>query len=196
MTTPQPFDRLTRQTAAFLAAAGIPHDRLADHDSAEWKLFIAGYECAERAAGTVRIPLVRAAAPAAASPAPAAALTDEQIDHLFESVTTYQPEGDDRPTILAFARAIEREARAALAGAPVADTAPKWISVDERLPECNMKPGTLGVEVLIYPPFERGERTAMFGCRVTDNASFYKYGTTLGSITHWMPLPAAPGEAQ
>ncbi|WBS00257.1 hypothetical protein OU994_18215 [Pseudoduganella sp. SL102] len=69
----QPFDRLTRQTAAFLAAAGIPHDRLADHGSREWKLFIAGYDCAERAAEP---PLLLEAATALES----SAHVDEQND--------------------------------------------------------------------------------------------------------------------
>jgi len=62
----QPIDRLTRQTAAFLAATGTAPHLKADHDSAEWKLFIAGCECGERsaAAGIVRIPLIREGDPA------------------------------------------------------------------------------------------------------------------------------------
>lgn len=85
------------------------------------------------------------------------------------------------------------ELLAAAPAAPVAAAVPAgWVSVDDRLPECDMKPRSLGVEVLIYPQFERGEHTAFYGCRCTDYPSFYKHGVVLGAVTHWQPLPAAP----
>lgn len=67
-----------------------------------------------------------------------------------------------------------------------------WVSVEERLPDCDMKPGSWGVEVLVYPPIQAGEHTAFYGCRCTDEPSFYKYGLTIGSVTHWRELPPAP----
>lgn len=67
-----------------------------------------------------------------------------------------------------------------------------WISVDERLPECSRKAGSLGVEVIVYPKPEKGESAAFFGCRITDEPDFYKYGSRVAGVTHWMPLPQAP----
>lgn len=48
---------LGRQTAAFLAATGRAPDRLADHGSAEWELFIAGYELGARLAASAPAPI-------------------------------------------------------------------------------------------------------------------------------------------
>ncbi|WP_309601162.1 DUF551 domain-containing protein [Burkholderia multivorans] len=67
-----------------------------------------------------------------------------------------------------------------------------WISVDEKLPACDRKAGTMGVEVLIYPAMETGERTAFFGRRISQKPMFYRYGAPVHGVTHWMPLPAAP----
>ncbi|KVE08407.1 DUF551 domain-containing protein [Burkholderia anthina] len=67
-----------------------------------------------------------------------------------------------------------------------------WISVDEKLPTCNRKAGSLGVEVLIYPAMETGERTAFFGRRISQKPTFYRYGAAVHGITHWMPLPDEP----
>jgi len=74
--------------------------------------------------------------------------------------------------------------------------AARWISVEDRLPECDMRDGSIGIEVLVYPPVERGEQTAFYGRRVSTEPGFYKYGAEIGNITHWMPLPAAPALAQ
>ncbi|QIX19531.1 DUF551 domain-containing protein [Burkholderia multivorans] len=71
-----------------------------------------------------------------------------------------------------------------------------WISVDEKLPACDRKAGTLGVEVLIYPAMETGERTAFFGRRISQKPMFYRYGAPVHGVTHWMPLPAAPTSDQ
>ncbi|EKS9840634.1 DUF551 domain-containing protein [Burkholderia cepacia] len=71
-----------------------------------------------------------------------------------------------------------------------------WISVDEKLPTCNRKAGSLGVEVLIYPAMETGERTAFFGRRISRKPMFYRYGAPVHGVTHWMPLPAEPPRAQ
>ncbi|MDF3115828.1 DUF551 domain-containing protein [Burkholderia semiarida] len=67
-----------------------------------------------------------------------------------------------------------------------------WISVDEKLPTCNRKAGTLGVEVLIYPAMQTGERTAFFGRRISQKPTFYRYGAPVHGVTHWMPLPDEP----
>jgi hypothetical protein len=69
-----------------------------------------------------------------------------------------------------------------------------WISVDDRLPKCSMKPDSLGVEVIVYPKPEKGESTAFFGCRLTAEPDFYKYGSRVGGVTHWMPLPPSPAK--
>ncbi|MDR8915842.1 DUF551 domain-containing protein [Burkholderia multivorans] len=71
-----------------------------------------------------------------------------------------------------------------------------WISVDEKLPACDRKAGTMGVEVLIYPAMETGERTAFFGRRISQKPMFYRYGAPVHGVTHWMPLPAAPTSDQ
>ncbi|MFA8336343.1 DUF551 domain-containing protein [Burkholderia cenocepacia] len=69
-----------------------------------------------------------------------------------------------------------------------------WISVDNELPTCDRKAGSLGVEVLIYPAMETGERTAFFGRRISQKPMFYRYGAPVHGVTHWMPIPHAPIE--
>jgi hypothetical protein len=74
----------------------------------------------------------------------------------------------------------------------------KWISVKDRLPECDMSPDSFGVQVLIHPPVKEYGRSdspfAFYGCRVTDEPSFYLYGAVVNGVTHWMPLPDPPKE--
>lgn len=71
-----------------------------------------------------------------------------------------------------------------------------WIPVTDRLPECDIKPDSFGVQVLIWPHATfRGTAdspTAFYGCRVTNDPSFYLYGAVVDGITHWMPLPEGP----
>lgn len=71
----------------------------------------------------------------------------------------------------------------------------KWISVKDALPECSKKPDSFGVCVLVWPPIkEHGSSDlpiAFYGCRVTDEPSFYIYGKIV-DVTHWMPLPEGP----
>lgn len=71
-----------------------------------------------------------------------------------------------------------------------------WISVKDRLPECDMKPDSFGVQVLIWPHATfRGTAdspVAFYGCRVTDQPSFYLYGTVIDDVEYWMPLPEGP----
>ncbi|VWD01485.1 hypothetical protein BLA17378_05268 [Burkholderia aenigmatica] len=79
---------------------------------------------------------------------------------------------------------------------PRAEVTDGWVSVDEKLPSCKRKHGTLGVEVLIWPAMESGERTAFFGRRISQKPTFYRYGAPVHGVTHWMPLPAEPPRAQ
>lgn len=63
----------------------------------------------------------------------------------------------------------------------------KWISVDEKLPDCDMKPGSFGVEVEVKPGFFDGVKrvpNAFYGCRQTDKPNFYLYGAVFYP-THW-----------
>nr|WP_249192071.1 DUF551 domain-containing protein [Burkholderia ambifaria] len=69
-----------------------------------------------------------------------------------------------------------------------------WISVDERLPACNRKASSQGIEVLIWPAMESGEKTAFFGKRISMKPMFYRYGAPVHGVTHWMALPDAPGD--
>ncbi|MBU9293055.1 DUF551 domain-containing protein [Burkholderia multivorans] len=71
-------------------------------------------------------------------------------------------------------------------------TFPAWISVGDRLPKFERKAGSMGTEVLIWPPMESGERTAFFGRRISTKPSFYRYGAAVHGVTHWMPIPAPP----
>lgn len=68
----------------------------------------------------------------------------------------------------------------------------EWISVKDKLPKCSKENGSCGVEVIIHPPINHGERTAYFGRRQTDKPNFYKYGAVLSEVTHWMHLPPPP----
>ena len=68
----------------------------------------------------------------------------------------------------------------------------EWINVKARMPKCSRAPGSLGVEVLVWPHCDSGEATAFYGRRVTDKPAFYRYGALIGGITHWMPLPEGP----
>ncbi|MBU9592709.1 DUF551 domain-containing protein [Burkholderia multivorans] len=109
---------------------------------------------------------------------------------LTEWFTVHPSLLDDRAVFSARqVRTIVREAVAARRTTPDREA---WISVDEKLPACDRKAGTLGVEVLIYPAMETGERTAFFGRRISQKPMFYRYGAPVHGVTHWMPLPAAP----
>jgi hypothetical protein len=137
-------------------------------------------------------PLKSDSAPTDATPAAAPGdLTDEEIIELDCLRLTH--EGDEyaaaTSSVIEFGRAIERRVLAARAA--TLDAA-NWISVDERLPEHNKKRGSFGVEVIVYPQPEKGESTAFYGRRHSDKPEFYKYGSRLTGVTHWMPLPAAP----
>lgn len=71
-----------------------------------------------------------------------------------------------------------------------------WVSVKDRLPECDMKSGSFGVQVLIWPHAtfhcSSDSPVAFYGCRVTDQPSFYLYGAVINDVEYWMPLPEGP----
>ncbi len=77
------------------------------------------------------------------------------------------------------------------------EAAQQWISVKDRLPECDMTPNSFGVQVLVWPPFESDGcspmRIAFYGCRQTDEPNFYLFGRVFDP-THWMPTPPAPAD--
>ena len=82
-----------------------------------------------------------------------------------------------------------------LAAAPTAQ-AEGWISVKTGLPKCSKKSGSLGVEVLIWPPHEDGSRTAFYGRRQSCEPNFYKYGALLGHVEFWRYPPHPPTSAE
>lgn len=123
-------------------------------------------------------------------------LTGEEIDIIWQTMPGGPAAWLKGFGYLNFARAIEDEVHLAIGRAPLPAPAQVevagWISVEDRLPACSKKAGSLGVEVIVYPQPEKGESTAFFGCRLTDEPDFYKYGARVYGVTHWMPLPAAP----
>ncbi len=74
---------------------------------------------------------------------------------------------------------------------PAADVVerPRWISVEERLPEINRA-------VLAYILWDDGERMTCFGCHM--KTRWFLWHSDLGEllkdfmVTHWMPLPEPP----
>jgi len=54
--------------------------------------------------------------------------------------------------------------------------------INKKKPECNMREGSLGVEVFVKPFHEE---TAFYGRRLGGKPCFYKYGEKLTGITHW-----------
>ncbi len=73
-----------------------------------------------------------------------------------------------------------------------ADAPDGWVNVDERLPKCPSKPGSVGVEVLIYPPLSDGSITAFYGRRQSTKPAFYKYGALVNGVEFWMAPPTPP----
>jgi len=57
--------------------------------------------------------------------------------------------------------------------------------VNKKKPECNMREGSVGVEVFVKP---YSEETAFYGRRLGGKPCFYKYGEKLTGITSWWPL--------
>jgi hypothetical protein len=67
-----------------------------------------------------------------------------------------------------------------------------WVSVADRLPECNRSRDSLGIEVYVYPRIS-GRATAFYGKRIKGNvACWYFAGGELHGITHWRELPSPP----
>ena len=63
---------------------------------------------------------------------------------------------------------------------------PRWISIEERLPE-SFRP------VIVCRNYAKGERKIEQGM-LTVNGWWKVYGTNTKSVTHWMPLPEPPKE--
>lgn len=74
----------------------------------------------------------------------------------------------------------QRKAMAALADSYKAEI-PSWIPVSDRLPES-------GQRVIVCRKDGRVEQGVYLGV----NGWWKVYGTNTKSVTHWMPLPAAP----
>lgn len=120
-------------------------------------------------------------------------ITDDMLTEMEPIVSQWIRERGTCMDGASYAAALELAAYvAALRTTLIRET---WISIDEKLPTCNRKAGSLGVEVLIYPAMETGERTAFFGRRISQKPTFYRYGAPVHGVTHWMPLPDAPADA-
>ncbi|MCA8113861.1 DUF551 domain-containing protein [Burkholderia cepacia] len=120
-------------------------------------------------------------------------ITDDMLTEMEPIVSQWIRERGTCMDCASYAAALELAAYvAALRTTLIRET---WISIDEKLPTCNRKAGSLGVEVLIYPAMETGERTAFFGRRISQKPTFYRYGAPVHGVTHWMPLPDAPADA-
>jgi hypothetical protein len=77
----------------------------------------------------------------------------------------------------------------------------KWIPVTEKKPRCSRNPEEFGTPVLIWPRGKNryGEDTGGFcyyGRRATGRPEFYLFGAVVPGVTHWMPMPAGPGEKE
>ncbi|MDS0850084.1 DUF551 domain-containing protein [Burkholderia cenocepacia] len=121
-------------------------------------------------------------------------ITDDMLTEMEPIVSQWIRERGTFMDGASYAAALELAAY--VAGRRTASDREAWITVEERLPTCNRKAGSLGVEVLIYPAMETGERTAFFGRRISQKPTFYRYGAPVQGVTHWMPLPAEPPRAQ
>ena len=73
-----------------------------------------------------------------------------------------------------------------------------WYSVESHRPALSAKqkkPNSFGRPVLIWPPHQSDgcadAHVAYYGCRVTDEPSFYLYGRCI-EPEYWMPLPSPP----
>ncbi|MGN8184539.1 DUF551 domain-containing protein [Burkholderia sp. 22088] len=120
-------------------------------------------------------------------------ITDDMLTEMEPIVSQWIRERGTCMDGASYAAALELAAYvAALRTTLIRET---WIRIDEKLPTCNRKAGSLGVEVLIYPAMETGERTAFFGRRISQKPTFYRYGAPVHGVTHWMPLPDAPADA-
>lgn len=70
---------------------------------------------------------------------------------------------------------------------------PKWISVEERLPEENkLEDGTSSDLVIVVVQDDVGNRFVSDDIRA--NGAWVNYPDPIFEITHWMPLPVPPKE--
>lgn len=93
---------------------------------------------------------------------------------------------------------VETVARA-IEAAPQEAAAPGWVPVEDRLPDCDMTPNSLGMQVLVHPPYQSegssDMHAAFYGCRQTDEPNFYMFGRVF-TPTHWQPIPTPPKATQ
>lgn len=59
----------------------------------------------------------------------------------------------------------------------------------EQLPTCDLTPNSFGVAVLIKPSID-GDNRAFYGCRVSDEPRFYRYGKRLDGVRTWAFAPS------
>lgn len=101
------------------------------------------------------------------------------------------PDSSNIASSLLFELANDLLAASTVLQAPVHEVPDAWISVNDRLPECDMEKGSFGVEVMVWPQWDQ-HATLFYGCRITDKPSFYMHGTRIDGVEKWRPLPAAP----
>lgn len=83
---------------------------------------------------------------------------------------------------------------------PTADVAPRaeWISVEERLPDCEQGAES---EAVLFITKQGFMYTGYYGCGgIYHDRYFREYknsteGYDISSVTHWMPLPVPPKES-
>jgi hypothetical protein len=61
----------------------------------------------------------------------------------------------------------------------------EWLDTNKKKPQCNMRDGSIGVEVFVKP-FK--DETAFYGRRLGGKPCFYKYGEVITGVTKWAPL--------
>jgi len=64
----------------------------------------------------------------------------------------------------------------------------QYTDVGSQLPDCDMTPGSFGVEVRIRPSIA-GDNLGFYGCRRGNLPEFYRYGAPLTGVKSWIYAP-------